>query len=150
MKKLLLSSLAVAALSLASLSASAATANSLFDVSVALTPVCVTTTLVKPTLTFTYLAFGPAAPSNNTIALAFKCTRNVVLTNAAITGGNTGTVGGLAYTLTLSSAVTGSSGSGNTQADTYTYTIGGNMVSGQSGDVSAPTTDFNRELVISY
>jgi spore coat protein U-like protein len=158
MKKLLLTSLATAALSLASLSASAAavgaTAPSPFNVTVALTPVCVTTNATTPALNFTYTAFSANPVSaDSSISLVFKCTKSTGPISAAIssaagasTGGSSGTVGGLAYTLTLGSPAGPVATAG---ADVYTYSIGGSMIAGQAGDSAAPTSD-GRILTVSY
>ena len=158
MKKLLLSSLAVAALSLASLSASAAvgaTVSSNFDVTVNLTPKCLATTLTKPVMTFNYTAFRTTDLDASPISLAFKCTKGVSIVSALITDNDatTNQLLGLVYTLTVGTATTGTLAStGPAAADTYSYSIAGKMVSGQAGDMSSAVTATaaDRVLVISY
>jgi len=160
MKKLLLSSLAVAALSLASLSASAADAASSFDVSVSLTAVCVQTNTGSQTLNFgTYTAFTTSAVTPaSTIPLTFKCTRNTAPTAIALDGAtNYGVIAGLNYLLstpagvktttgTAAAASNGSTGS----ADIFTYTINGSMPSGQAGDSASLVTSATRTLTVTY
>ena len=153
MKKLLLSSLAVAALSLASLSVQAApvgaTANNAFDVSVALTPVCVATNGGTQTLSFAYTAFGAAVTQNSSKNLVFKCTRNVAPVSVSVVGGASGTLAGLDYTLSVGTAVQATTGLGNTLADTFTYNITGGIAAGQAGDASTATSE-TRQLQIAY
>ncbi len=159
MKKLLLSSLAVAALSLASMSASAlvtlSTVNGAFDVTANLTPKCLATTVTKPVMTFNYTAFQTLDLDANTISLAFKCTKGVSIVSALITNNDatTNKLLGLAYTLTVSAPTTGTLAStGPAAADTYSYSIAGKMVLGQAGDMSSgvTATASDRVLVISY
>jgi hypothetical protein len=102
MKKLLLSTLAVAALSLASLSSQAAvpapkTVTGNFVVSVSLDPVCKVTT-DNPTLAFgTYVAFGGALTSS-TGNIVIDCTRNLS-TPTVVVDAPVGVVAGLQYTV---------------------------------------------------
>lgn len=161
MKKLLLSSLAIAALSLTSLSASAAAAASDFNVSVTLTAVCAQTNTGTQTLDFgTYTAFTASAVTPaSTIGVTFKCTRNTAPISIALDGAtNYGVIAGLNYLLSTPAGVKTTTGSAATaaaagigSADVYTYTINGSMPAGQAGDSSSllagPVT---RTLTVTY
>ena len=159
MKKLLLSSLAIAALSLTSLSASAAAAASDFNVSVTLTAVCAQTNTGTQTLDFgTYTAFSASAVTPaSTIGVTFKCTRNTAPISIALDGAtNYGVIAGLNYLLSTPAGVKTTTGSAATaaaagigSADVYTYTINGSMPAGQAGD-STLATSATRTLTVAY
>lgn len=159
MKKLLLSSLALAAMSVASFSASAAAAASSFDVSVILTAVCAQTNTGTKTLDFgTYTAFsGSAVTPANAIGVTFKCTRNTAPISIALDGAtNYGVIAGLNYLLSTPAGEKTTTGSAATataagigSADIYTYTITGSMPSGQAGDSSLATL-ATRTLTVTY
>lgn len=159
MKKLLLSSLALAAMSVASFSASAAAAASSFDVSVTLTAVCAQTNTGTQTLDFgAYTAFSALAVTPaSAIGVTFKCTRNTAPISIALDGAtNYGVIAGLNYLLSTPAGVKTTTGSAATaaaagigSADIYTYTINGSMPSGQAGD-SSLATSATRTLTVTY
>lgn len=173
MKKLLLSSLAVATLSLASLSASAApvavTFSPGFTVKVSLNPTCRVQALPAQSLaaadnvldfgSYTSFATGPTTAAPN-FTFTVECTRNLTTTapTAAITNGNDGVVAGLNYSLAI--ATTPSAGTaaaptgaaitvGNGTPTSYAYKVTGSMPGDQAGSVTAAVTDV-RTLVITY
>lgn len=162
MKKLLLSSLAVAALSLASLSASAGSISPAFTVQVALTPTCLINSgsfLTGNLIDFgTYTAFD-AAPSVTapTFTFTVKCTRDLgaAAPTAAVTGGNDGVVAGLNYSLTvaLTAPTTGTAATPNPTPNgtpaTFPFKVTGSMAGNQAGSATAPVTDA-RVLVVSF
>ena len=174
MKKLLLSSLAVAALSLASLSASAAslTPNS-FDVTVSLTPTCLATAATGNTGvgfgSYTSFQTSPNAVDGPTYNI--KCTRGLVTQpSAAFDGVNTvvdasnattnGVIAGLNYQLNSAStsvagtgataADTGRGSGGNGTATTYAFKVTGNMPGNQAGTETVAPTTQSRSLTISF
>ncbi|QJC57088.1 hypothetical protein HC248_02404 [Polaromonas vacuolata] len=135
----------------------AATVGNSFNVLVNLTSTCIIDSTTN-TLNFgTYTAFGSASTSTPTAAISFKCTQGFVPSSvvldttaplaiaaaAGLTTTGTGVIAGLRYTLTMAgvvsttgSAATTTAGSG---ADIKSYTISGNMVSGQAGLSSTAT-----------
>jgi hypothetical protein len=162
MKKLLLSSLALAALTIASSVSAAGSINQGFNVTATLSPSCIAsaTNAATAVLDFgTYVAFGAgptiAAPN---FTSGVDCSRLLAAApTAAITGGDFGVVAGLNYTLavvanavvagTNATAVAGATNNGT--ADKYTFKVTGTMAGGQPGQVGAPTSDA-RVLVISF
>ncbi len=122
MKKLIL----VAALAAWLPTADAATTTANFNVTVNLTSKCEIT--AGPTaVAFTYTSFQVGASTATGGAFSVRCTNTLPYTLSL--DATSGTVIGLAYTLSLSAA--GGTGAGLTAAS---YTVNGNMVSGQSGD----------------
>lgn len=176
MKKLLLSSLAVAALSLASLSASAITFTSTaFNVTVTLTSTC-RAGLVGGNAGVAfggYTTFGPAITGIVGPTYSVDCTRNLTTTapTAAFdvvngTAAGDGVVAGLNYKLTAAAAVvtagtpataatSGQTTPGNGSATNYAFAITGNMPANQAGSVVAAgeplsATTQSRSLIISF
>ena len=172
MKKLLLSSLAVAALSLASLSALAATfTQTSFPVSVTLTSACKTGAASGTGVDFgTYIAFGSAVGPITGPKFSIDCTRD--LTGAPTTAFDTtngtaagdGVVAGLNYKLTVTprvpavgaglgtaatAATTGQASGGNGTATNYEFAITGNMPANQAGSAT-DLTSRNRTLTITF
>lgn len=161
MKKLLLSSLAVAALSLASLSASAATVGPTnFTVKVVLTPTCVASASnVAGVLDFgTYEAITGSTAATPSFVYSLDCTRNLTVTPSlafdAAGGGANGVVAGLNYTLTSTGPVVTAGTSATSApvsgtASKYVFTVAGAMAPNQAGDQAAPVTN-TRTLTITY
>jgi len=111
-----------------------------FDVTVALTSVCQIST-APGNVAFTYTAFQVGNSTANT-SFGVRCTNNLGYTMALDTPGSE-SVGGLTYSLVLSSA--SGTGSGSAQS----YNINGTMAGGQGGDATAGTTQ-TRTLTITY
>lgn len=170
MKKLLLSSLAVAALSLASLSASAATATGNFNVSVTLSPLCKATSALQTLAFGTYMAIDSSALSA-TGTVTFDCTRGladpVVSFDAEPTSNTTyGVLAGLNYRVvagtasTSNGAAAAATSTGQGSAKTYSYLLTGTMPAGQAGDCAGatatvcaatmPLTSATRTLTLTY
>lgn len=156
MKKLLLASLAVLAMG----AQAAGTANQNFEVTATLSPNCVTNNAnANPaTLAFgTYTGFGSAvtvAPASG-FTSKLDCSNNMSAPTVAVTGGNSGIVVGVAYTLNVG-AVTVAAGVDSNQAtntaaeaDVYSVSVGGGIAAGQPGEVGAPATHA-RVLVWSF
>ncbi len=167
MKKLLLSSLAVAALSLATLSASAATVGSTpFTVQVKLTPTCIASASnVAGVLDFgTYVALTNAAITTGvSFDYSLDCTRNLtttpVLTFDAANGGVNGVVAGLNYVLATTTAaqtvgVTATSAPVAGTASKYKFTVSGTMAGAQAGDQGGQAAGHqyqdSRTLTVTY
>lgn len=169
MKKLLLSSLAMAALSLASLSASAASVTGDFNVSVTLSPLCKSTSTVQTLAFGTYMAINQATDLSATAAIKFDCTRNlaapvVSFDSEAASDTTYGVLAGLNYkvvvgapTTTNGAAATAAAG-GVGSAKSYSYGLTGTMAAGQAGDCAGATaaacnvstTSATRTLMLTY
>ena len=161
MNKFLVSALTAAAL----LSATApvvhaAAVTGAFSATVTLTAQCIATNATTPVLAFgTYLAFTNAT-INATIStpLTFKCTNGLPAPTVAFdVGGAGGVLAGLAYTLTtpVLTRSGGSAGSTSVAAteETYSYTFGGSIATGQSGTcaTAAPcSASASRTIVVTY
>lgn len=148
MKKLTLATLMVASLAAISGSAMATDVGASFTVSATLAAKCESTTSGTPDVNFgEYTAFGGAATAAPTATLTFRCTRNLAITNAALSS-TTGTLKGVDYTLALGSD-TPSAGTGN-NPDTHAYVVTGTMATGQAGDVNDATVQQTRTLTITF
>jgi Spore Coat Protein U domain len=159
MKKLL-STAALSMLALSSLLTAPAQATTsvgqAFNVTATLSAQCASNNTSPADVAFgTYTAFGGPAVTAPTTTISFKCTRNMPAPlSATLTGGvgstsgTTGTIAGLAYTLSLGSvvAVPGTAPAPNV----YNYTITGTMAAGQAGDTSASSAAVVHTLTITY
>lgn len=176
MKKLLLSSLAVAALSLGSSAFAATSTTTSFTVSVALTSTCRAGVVAgNAGVDFgTYTAFQPTAKTGVVGPIySVDCTRNLAAAPTAAfdtalgTAAGDGVVAGLNYKLTAAAAVvvagtaataatSGQAPTGNGTATNYAFAITGAMPADQAGSVlnvgveplSAVTQ--SRSLIISF
>jgi hypothetical protein len=140
--KIALRSGAVLAAALCGIGASwAGTATGSFNVAVTLTSGCVARSTPTADLG-AYTAFAAAKSANATVS--FRCTRNLSGTPTITMTDTTGSVAGLAYTLSLgsTSATTAQSGdSGVTGTyDVYSATATATMTGPQAGDTSASST----------
>lgn len=134
--------IAGAAVVVLSSAAFAQSATQTFAVTATVAAKCESNTTGSPTVAFgSYTAFaGAALPSTSPANVSFRCTRNLALTSATLSGG-TGTVAGLAYTLTLGSPVDTVEGTGTAAYRQYAYSITGSIAAGQAGEVGAATSD---------
>ena len=145
MKKLLLAVAVATALATAAPVAQAASTAANFNVTVNLTSKCEVT--AGPTdVAFTYTSFQTGASTAAGGAFGVRCTNTLPYTMAL--DATSGTVIGLAYTLGLSAS--SGTGAGLTGAS---YSVTGNMASGQSGDCATTAVCFGtqaRVLTVSY
>jgi Spore Coat Protein U domain len=139
--------------SLLSAPAQAAAVGQAFNVTATLSAQCASNNTAPADVAFgTYTAFGGPAVVAPTTTISFKCTRNMAAPLNAVltggTGGTSGTIAGLDYTLVLGSAVAvpGVAPAPNI----YNYTITGTMAAGQAGDATASTAAVVHTLTITY
>ena len=147
------------ALALGVLSASAfaqSTVGQAFNVTASLSSRCVSNNATPSAVDFgAYTAFGAATNTAPTTTISFRCTKNFAASPTASlgTGGTSGSIAGLAYTLAIGSAVktsgTGATGTSGTY-DVYSYTITGTMAAGQAGDASIAAAAQVHTLTITY
>lgn len=152
MKKLTLAQLVIASLVAVAGSAMAAgpSVGADFTVSATLAAKCESTTTGTPDINFgEYTAFGSPANLAPTATLSFKCTRNLAITNVALSS-TSGTLKGVDYTLAIGSD-TGAPAAANVNApDTHVYQVTGTMAPNQAGDVNDTTVQQTRTLTISF
>ena len=110
--------------------AGAATATANFNVTATLTSVCTVSTPSAVAFTYTSFQAGPATATGG--AFSVTCTGNLPYSLAVSAA--SGTVIGLAYTLSVPSGT--QTGSGLAQS----YTIGGSMIAGQAGTCATSAT----------
>lgn len=110
--------------------AAAATATATFNVTATLTSVCTVSTPSAVAFTYTSFQAGPATATGG--AFSVTCTGNLPYSLAVSAA--SGTVIGLAYTLTVPTGT--QTGSGLAQ----NYTIGGSMTAGQAGTCATSAT----------
>ena len=168
MKKLTLISVLCASGLFSGTSALAANESNGFTVDVTLTSKCLATTTTAPSLAFAYESFQTTASSPTApISLAFKCTRGIAAptlsfdtTSGTSTSGlstgatGEGVAGGLRYTLSVGANTSTNAGTAATNTTigsekVLTYSVTGNIQSGQSGDVTALVQQI-RSLIVTY
>ena len=147
----IIASLALSALSM-SASAQAGTVGQAFNVTATLTTACASNNTGPADVAFgAYTSFTATALTANT-TVSFKCTRNSATPTAATltggTGGTTGSIKGLTYTLVLGTATLAAGAAG--APDVYSYLISGTMAAGQAGDATAAPGPVVHTLTITY
>jgi hypothetical protein len=144
MKKLLLASLAVLAMGA---QAASGTIDQNFNVTATLSSNCVASNSngAPAVLAFgTYTGFGSTVTVAPTAGFTSKvdCSNNLAAApTAAVTGGNTGIVVGVEYTLNVGAVSVALGANATTtaaaEADVYSVSVGGGIAAGQPGEVGA-------------
>ncbi len=151
MNRFALNSVIVAAFAALSVTAHAADVSQTFTVKASLAAKCIadTVTAAKEIVIPEYTAYG-AAKSNST-DIAFKCSKGLTPADVSFdTGGDSGTLKGLNYTLTLSAATVTANSDTAVGGDVRTYSVTASMAAGQAGDTTDTTTSKTHTLKVTF